>query len=105
MKYCLTNPGINQVARECKSFRPVEIGQGDKATDSFYYLLSDTMYLAVFNFDEIEKQKTIEFSRLGLDSDKKIQAKELWSDENIEFVKDLIIDFPPKDVKVFKISI
>lgn len=105
VKNFLTNPGINKIARECKSFRPVEIGQGDKATDTFYYLLSDTMYLAVFNFDEIEKQKTIDFSRLGLDSDKKFQAKELWAGENLEFVNDLIIDIPPKDVKVFKISI
>ncbi|MCH5228138.1 MAG: alpha-galactosidase, partial [Muribaculaceae bacterium] len=105
VKNFLTNPGINQMARECKSFRPVEIGHEDKATDSFYYLLSDTMYLAVFNFDEIEKQKTIDFSRLGLDSDKKFLAKELWSGEYLEFVNDLNIDISPKDVKVFKISI
>ena len=93
------------MARECKSFRPVEIGHGDKATDTFYYLTNDIIYLAVFNFDEIKKQKTIDFSRLGLDSDKKFQAKELWSGENLELVNDLIIDIPPKDVKVFKISI
>ena len=46
----ITNPDINRMARECKSFRPIELGQGDRATDAFVADMGDEMYVAVFTF-------------------------------------------------------
>lgn len=37
VKRTATNADINEIARTCKSFRPVETGVGDKAADMFYY--------------------------------------------------------------------
>lgn len=100
----LTNPAINKMARECKSFRPVEIGKGDRAADAFYYKTPEAIYVALFNFGNTSKSKNIPLHRLGLSEGEKYECVELWSDNNIPLYGNIDIEIPAKDVKVLKIN-
>ena len=100
----LTNPAINKMARECKSFRPVEIGKGDRAADAFYYKTPESIYVALFNFGNKSKNKNIPLHRLGLSEGENYECVELWSDNNIPLYGNIDIEIPAKDVKVLKIN-
>ena len=101
----LTNPEINQMARECKSFRPVELGHGDRATDAFYYTTPECMYVAVFNYQDKSARKSIPLRRLGLSEGKDYKATELWSHDPVKLHSSLTAEIPGKDVKVYKIEL
>lgn len=103
IKRNLTNPAINRIARECKSFRPVELGQGDRANDTFYYKTDDGLYVAIFNFGDKGVRKNIPLRRLGLSEGADYEAVELWSSDKMNFHGQLAIEIPAKDVKVLKI--
>lgn len=100
-----TNPAINAMARECKSFRPVELGHGDRASDSFYHPVDGAVYVAVFNFDDKPARKQIPLRRIGLSEGQDYQATELWSSDNLGLRGTLTADIPAKDVKVYKIKV
>ncbi len=101
----LTNPDINAMARECKSFRPVEVGHGDRAADAFYYSCPECIYVAVFNFDSGAARKRIPLRRLGLSEGADYQAEELWSHDKMNLSGNIDVEIPGKDVKVFRINI
>lgn len=101
----ITNPAINRMARECKSFRPVEPGRGDRAADAFCHATPECMYVAMFNFADKGALKTIPLRRLGLSEGRKYTATELWSADNMELDGDIAIEIPAKDVKVLKINL
>lgn len=103
--YAATNPDINEMARRCKSFRPVEHGIEDKAADMFYYIYDDVMYLAIFNFTDNQVRKPLKFHRLGLNEINNYLAEELWSHTSETINNGCLIDIPPKDVKVFRIKL
>lgn len=105
IKKTMTNPGINQMARECKSFRPVEFGKGDRAADAFCYSTPEVLYVAMFNFDENSKEKRIPLHRLGLSEGKNYKCVELWSDNDMNLYDNIDIEIPGKDVKVLKINL
>ena len=100
----ITNPDINRMARECKSFRPIELGQGDRATDAFVADMGDEMYVAVFNFADKAAQKTIPMRRLGLSEGRHYDAKELWTADKADLYGAVSVEVPAKDVRVFRIS-
>ncbi|MDE6079260.1 MAG: alpha-galactosidase [Duncaniella sp.] len=100
----LTNPEINRIARECKSFRPVELGTGERAADIFCHPAEGGMYVALFNFGDKAETKRLPLRRLGLSEGIDYAATELWSSDRATFRGDLIVEIPAKDVKVFKIS-
>lgn len=100
-----TNADINEMARQCKSFRPVEHGYGDKGADMFYYETDDAVYVAVFNFTGNSVTRNLPLHRLGLSNSYEYDAKELWSCDKIKFRDRMIVEIPAKDVKVFKISL
>lgn len=105
IKRTLTNSAINQMARECKSFRPVEFGKGDRAADSFCYQTPDNLYVAIFNFDNSSKEKKIPLHRLGLSEGRNYDCVELWSDNNMNLYGNIDLEIPAKDVKVLKINL
>lgn len=100
----VTNPAINQMARECKSFRPVELGTGDRANDIFYHPAEDGMYVAIFNFGDKAATKNIPLRRLGLSEGTDYSATELWTSDKSNFHGTLSTEIPAKDVRVFKIK-
>ncbi len=100
-----TNPDINEMARRCKSFRPVEHGIGDSAADMFYYKIDNIMYVALFNFSDMPINKKIELSRLGLLEDANYYADELWAHEPMTVKTGFELDIPSKDVKVLRIQL
>lgn len=90
-KAILTNKEILEIATAGKTFRPVEGNTGDKACDSFVRRREDgALYLAVFNFSNIEKKEMeLELERLGLEKKNVYLAKDLWSGEEMQ-VEDCI---------------
>ncbi len=100
-----TNPDINEMARKCKSFRPVEHGIGDSAADMFYYQTDDVMYVAAFNFSDTPTSKKIDLSRLGLQNNTSYYAEELWAHKTMSIEKGFNLDIPAKDVKVLRIRL
>lgn len=99
-----TNADINEIARTCKSFRPVEPGAGERASDSFYYYDPgrSRMYVALFNFGDTSLRKSIPMHRLGLSGGTEYEATELWSHDTTRFHGILATEIPAKDVKVFR---
>ena len=80
-----TNPRINEMARRCKSFRPV----------------GDALYLAVFNFGEHSACKRLPLRRLGLSESRDYDLTELWSSDKMKACHILETEIPAKDVKIF----
>ena len=84
-----TNAEVNEMARRCKSFRPVSSGAAGEnygnpsnCSDMYTTKLKDTngndiIYVAVFNFDGATANKSIDFARIGLSGN--YTVKELWS--------------------------
>lgn len=101
----MTNQDINDMARNCKSFRPVELGKGDRAADSFYYTTPECMYVAMFNFSDKSVLKTIPLRRLGLSEGTTYRTKELWTSDNMDINGDIAVEIPAKDVRVLKINL
>ena len=99
-----TNADINEIARSCPSFRPVEIGRGDRAATMFYHATEDYLYLAVFNFSSRELRRHIDLERLGLAADKEYHAKELWSQRATLLRGYLTATIGAKDVVVYRIN-
>ena len=96
VKRTATNPDINEIARKCKSFRPVETGKGDRAADMFYYNTGDELYLAVFNFSDRSQRKTMPLHRIGLSNGSEYQATELWSHDPVTLRGTLDTEFLPR---------
>lgn len=105
VKRIATNPDINEMARTCKSFRPVETGNTDRAADMFYYNTGDTLYVAVFNFNDSAKRKSVPMHRLGLSDGQDYKAIELWSHDSVTMRGNLSVEVPAKDVKVFRFNL
>ena len=99
-----TNADINAIARTCPSFRPLEIGRGDRGADIFYHRTEEYLYVAAFNFSGREVKRDIDLSRLGLDPDGEYHAKELWS-QRATLVRGYIpATIGAKDVVVYRIN-
>lgn len=105
VKRTATNAAINEIARKCKSFRPVEPGTGDRASDMFYYNTGNEIYLAVFNFSDRSQRKTMPLHRIGLSDGHDYEAEELWSHDPVNLHGTLDTEIPAKDVKVFRIKL
>ncbi len=74
---CLTNAGINEVARAGVSFRPVEGNTGTNAADVFVRQDGGTWYVAVFNYNTFGVTNSLNLARLGISGT--YTAVDLWS--------------------------
>ena len=102
-KKWMTNPEIMQMAKECKSFRPVN-GNTDVADFIFTYDTGKELYIAVFNYFGYNLLYDLPLSRLGLDTNTIYDCKELWFGQQSQVKDTLHLDIPPKDVQVYRIS-
>lgn len=99
-----TNPSINEIARTCPSFRPVEVAHGDRGADMFYHSTDEVVYVAMFNYHPHSERKRLLLERIGLPAGRTFQVEELWSGEKMELQGELSTTIGGKDVKVFKIK-
>ena len=99
-----TNAAINEIARTCPSFRPVEVAQGDRGSDVFYHNTGKELYVALFNFNPKPVRRNVPLQRLGL-AEGNYKAEELWSGEKVEFKEEIAAEIGGKDVKVYKIEL
>ncbi len=81
------NRNLFAVASKGKAFRPVEGDTGDRAADAFVRPSSHGMYLAVFNFDDQQKQTiTVPLARIStaLASASSVQVIDVASGKALE---------------------
>ncbi len=100
-----TNAKINEIARTCPSFRPVEIARGDRGADMFYHSTGEVVYVAIFNYRPRSEHKQLMLERIGLPIERTLQAEELWSGKQMELQGKLSTTVGGRDVKVFKIKL
>ena len=74
---CLTNAGINEVARSGVSFRPVEGNTGTGPSTLFVRQDGSTWYVAVFNYSVFSANPSLNLARLGISGT--YTAVDLWS--------------------------
>jgi len=74
---CLTNAGINEVARAGVSFRPVEGNTGTGPSTLFVRQDGSTWYVAVFNYTASAVNPSLNLARLGIAGT--YTAVDLWS--------------------------
>ena len=104
IKRLVNNKEICEMARLCRSFRPVEIGSGDRGADMFEYTVGNNHYVAIFNFTDKSAHRVLPMRRIGLSESQEYKTKELWSGDNLTLRGNIDIEVPAKDVKVFKIE-
>ena len=98
------NREINEMARNCKSFRPVEHAKGTGAADMFVNQDDRYIYVAMFNFTDSPVEKTLPLRRIGLSEARDFKAMELWSHDNADMRGSIVTSLSPRDVKVFRIE-
>ncbi|MCC8172059.1 MAG: alpha-galactosidase [Parabacteroides sp.] len=102
MKY-MTNSEINAIANG-EAFRPVE-GDGEKSENRFVRIDKDgKAYYAVFNYTDKELKMTVALERLGLDSAKEYELKELWSGAESSVRTNLEVMVPACDAVIFRME-
>ena len=114
MSVLLTNPEVNELARQCKSFRPVNSGTAGNnyliaayAADMFTTQIGDVTYVAVFNFNNSPAGKSIDFARIGLSSGT-YTVKELWENKTYDDLPggatwNIAPNVPAYDSRIYKI--
>lgn len=75
---CLTNPGINALARLGQTFRPVDGAAGTGAGNIFAEQNGRNWYIAVFNYTGSSTNETVSLGSVGLPSGPYV-ATDLWS--------------------------
>jgi len=99
----LTNQEVNRISQLCKSFKPVESGNGSGASDMFVTSVVDTTYVAVFNYTTNIKSVLFDYNRIGLEVGTTFEVKEVWRDATNDHSDSWSETLPAKDVKLFKI--
>lgn len=76
----LTNEKVNEIARTCGTFRPVEGSEtGEDAEKIFSYATDKYVYVAVFAYTNIfGNSGTLTYERLGVDASNVASVEELW---------------------------
>lgn len=100
-----TNPGINEIARTCPSFRPVIIAKNDRGASMFYHSTGEVLYVAMFNFRTVAKVYHLPLELLGLSDELEYEAEELWSQQSMTLRGEISTSIAGRDVKVFKIKL
>ena len=99
---CLTNAGINAVARIGQTFRPVEGNTGSSATDVLVMQNGTNWYVAVFNYTALATNKTVDFARAGIPLST-CGALDLWSGGLSAASGSLSVSLAAQQSKLFKL--
>lgn len=80
IKELAANKEIIQMAYQTKAFYPVDANEGHPAPNQFMYVVADTTYLAVLNYEAGKRHEfTFDFDRLGLTTGTEYVVRELWT--------------------------
>jgi alpha-galactosidase len=101
-KKFLTNPEIDAVARIPKSFQPVEGDTGSRAANLFARQDKNHFYLAAFNYSDRSADLNVDFRRIGLQTHRPVEAKELWSGAVIQATNSMTIQLAPADAALYE---
>ena len=98
----LANDSINDVARVRKSFRPVEGDTGNRAANLFFFEDKNNCYLAAFNYSDQSADFHVNFSRVGLRTRGRVEARELWRGAIIPAAGSMTIRLAPADTALYE---
>jgi autotransporter-associated beta strand protein len=99
---CLTNAGINAVARIEQTFQPVEGNTGTNATDELVMQNGTNWYVAVFNYTSSATNETVDFARAGIPLST-CGALDLWSGTLSAASGSLSVNLAAQQSKLFKL--
>jgi hypothetical protein len=100
VKRLLGNPEVMALAKEGKTFRPVEGDTGQHASDTFVRddRASGKFYIAVFNYSPTAAvTKNIDLSRLGLKSSTHYKVYNLWTKQTSQAEGSLSLTLEPAE--------
>ena len=100
----LTNREIKQLARNGRTFRPVN--GNDENTDCLFMLRSGKdLYVAAFNYSGYDTTIELPLERLGLNRSEKYPCKELWSGKKTTEKGLFKIKLPRKDAALYRFEL
>ena len=101
---CLTNTGINTVARVGRTFTPVEGNTGTAAANVFVRQDGATWRIAVLNYTASTANETVNLSRVGLPSGNYI-ATNLWDGTTATVTGSFNVSLNAKQSKLFRLAV
>ncbi|MBR1809262.1 MAG: T9SS type A sorting domain-containing protein [Paludibacteraceae bacterium] len=103
-KQLIDNPSLIQMARETGSFRPLNTKvTGNSASDTYYTMVADTCYVAVFNWGGRKAKTNINFSDLGISTSDSLLAEELFFSSAEYAAESVDVTVPALDCRILKI--
>lgn len=100
----LNNTGILKILEDGKAFTPVEGNKGKSASPFFIKQVGNVKYLAVFNYGDTEQRFNLDFTRLGLEKDKKYGCENLIDRTKTMLKDNQALKLPAKDAQIFKLT-
>ena len=103
-KMWLTNPKINEIAREGGAFRPVEAYGGQGASDVFVRKDRTRHLVAIFNYDAKKPAvKRINLRRAGMTDSAALQCVDLYSGKSIYVSDSIEVELEPAGSTIVEI--
>ncbi|MGH7978552.1 MAG: hypothetical protein ACREE6_04210 [Limisphaerales bacterium] len=103
-KLCLTNAAINAVARVGRTFRPVDGATGTGAGNIFVRQDGDTWCIAVFNYNGVVTNESVNLSSAGLPPETFV-ATNLWDGTTSLATNTLSVSLGGDQAKLFRLGI
>ncbi|HEY3862008.1 MAG TPA: alpha-galactosidase [Verrucomicrobiae bacterium] len=100
----LGNSEIDSLARSRKSFRPVEGSSGLGSANLFVWDSGPFLYLAAFNYSNVEANYSVDLKRIGLNAASPVEAKELWSGSIFQATMPMSIRLAPAGAALYKFT-
>ncbi len=101
---CLTNAGINSVARAGQTFTPLEGNTDSSAVALFSRQDGATWLIAVFNYTSAATNETVDLARAGLPPGVYIVTN-LWDGSVFNATNSLAVSLNAKQSKLFRLSV
>jgi len=100
----LNNTGILKILEDGKAFTPVEGNKGKSASPFFIKQVGNVKYLAVFNYGDTEQRFNLDFTRLGLEKEKKYGCENLIDRTKTMLKDNQALKLPAKEAQIFKLT-
>jgi hypothetical protein len=101
---CLTNAGINTVARVGQTFMPVECNTGTGPGTEFMRQDGSTYCIAVFNYTAGATNETVTLSRVGLPAGT-YEATNLWDGTSQPVSSSFSVSLNARQAKLFRLTL
>ncbi len=101
----LTNPQINDLARQERAFHPIEGDTGPHAANVFVREDGHDFLVAIFNFDDKQAlQLNLDLARLGLNSTGTYQSRDLWTQDVRSVKEKWSISLAPAQSSIWRLT-